>query len=73
MTKKELETRVAQLEDAVRWALGEGDSDFGENFVDGKGPFQWRGELRERAGMEWDREQMRSVARWRCSRDRKAS
>ena len=45
--------RIEQLERAILWALGEDDSDFGDNFVDGKGPFQWRTELRERAGMPW--------------------
>jgi hypothetical protein len=44
--------RVAELEAAIRWALGEGDSDFGDNIPPSNGrprPFWWRTELRERA------------------------
>lgn len=47
-TIETLAARVATLEAAVRWALGEGDSDFhprGENDP----PYWWRRELRRRA------------------------
>lgn len=43
------ERRLAALEAAVRWALGEGDSDFGDHIPEGKGRYWWRSELRRRA------------------------
>jgi hypothetical protein len=51
--KKGLEveaTRVAVLEDAIRWALGEHDHDGFRERCDNEGPYWWRKELRERAG-----------------------
>lgn len=39
------------LERAIRWALGEADSDFGEQKPDNAKPYWWRAELRKRAGM----------------------
>jgi hypothetical protein len=52
-----LTERVTVLEAAIRWALGEGDSDFGDNiptvrFLGGKpARYWWRTELRERAAL----------------------
>lgn len=52
---KRTEERRQQLEDAIRWALGEGKSNFGQ-FTDNatvkSKPYWWRTELRERAGLE---------------------
>lgn len=45
MTDKE---RISELEAAVSWALGEGDSDFGE-IINSIGPYWWRNELRAKA------------------------
>lgn len=40
-----------KLADAIRWALGEGDSDFGEVVPHAnEGRYWWRSELRKRAG-----------------------
>lgn len=39
-----------KLADAIRWALGEGDSDFGEGPNVRGGRYWWRSELRKRAG-----------------------
>jgi len=44
------ETKVAALEAAVRWALGEGDSDFPSR-GEGDPPYWWRKELRRRAAL----------------------
>ncbi len=44
-------SRVEALEGAIRWALGEGDSNFKPR-EDGQGPYWWRKELRKRAAME---------------------
>lgn len=44
-----LERKVKRLEDAISWALGEGNSDFGENKPENAPVFWWRKELRERA------------------------
>lgn len=47
------DARIAELERAIRWALGEGDSDFGDHLPDDlrkAPPFWWRTELRKRAG-----------------------
>lgn len=43
--------RIEELESAVKWALGEGDSNFGDNIPDGVpiNKFWWRSELRARA------------------------
>lgn len=41
--------RIAALEAAISWALGEGDSDFGDNKPENAKPFWWRTELRARA------------------------
>lgn len=41
--------RIAALTAAIRWALGEGDSDFGDNKPTNLGPFWWRIELSRRA------------------------
>lgn len=46
----ELLDQVIKLQDAICWALGEGNSDFGDR-PHGKGAFWWRKELRERAGL----------------------
>lgn len=49
-----------RLERAIKWALGE-EGNFGEPHTDEKRPpFWWRTELRERAGLRWDREQGKS-------------
>jgi hypothetical protein len=42
--------RVKQLEDAIRWALGEGD-DFPPR-MEGQGKYWWRTELRLRAAIK---------------------
>lgn len=39
-----------KLRDAIKWALGEGDSDFGEGPNVRGGRYWWRSELRKRAG-----------------------
>lgn len=46
---KSLRDRIAALEKAIQWALGEGDSDFGDNKPTNPGPFWWREELSRRA------------------------
>lgn len=46
---KTLQAKVAALEAAIAWALGEGDSDFGDNMPAKAPPYWWRGELRQRA------------------------
>lgn len=38
-----------QMRAAIKWALGEGDSNFGEHKGNHGGPYWWRKELRERA------------------------
>lgn len=40
-----------RLRDAISWALGEGNSDFGDNKPENAPTFWWRRELRQRAGM----------------------
>ncbi len=45
------EEQRQKLHRAVQWALGENDSDFGDNKPENAKPFWWRKELRERAGM----------------------
>lgn len=40
---------ISQLKSAISWALGEGDSDFGDNKPEGAGAFWWRKELKQRA------------------------
>jgi hypothetical protein len=40
-----------RLRAAIRWANGEGDSDFGDNVPDGAGMYWWRAELMRRAGL----------------------
>lgn len=40
-----------RLRAAILWALGEGDSDFGDHKPANPGPFWWRSELKERAGL----------------------
>ena len=48
-----LQERVKELETAVRWALGEGDSDFAEPVMLGGTPrYWWRAELRRRAALK---------------------
>lgn len=44
----EADARIRQLEAAIGWALGEGDSDFGDNKPENAKPFWWRAELRAR-------------------------
>lgn len=44
--------RVAVLEAAIRWACGEGDSDFRQR-KDGEGAYWWRKELRQRAALPY--------------------
>ena len=47
-----LRARVAELEGAILWALGEGDSDFGDKMpADGRPRFWWRRELATRAAL----------------------
>lgn len=48
---RDTEEQRQKLQRAVQWALGEGDSDFGDNKPENAEPFWWREELRERAGM----------------------
>jgi membrane protein involved in colicin uptake len=45
--------------DAIRWALGEGDSDFGDD--PHNGAFWWRKPLRDKAGLVWSAGRCRSV------------
>lgn len=46
----ELRATVARLEAAISWAMGEGDSDFGDREEGDKQPrYWWRAELRRRA------------------------
>lgn len=42
---------IERLGTAIRWANGEGDSDFGDNIPDGAGRYWWRAELMRRAGL----------------------
>jgi hypothetical protein len=42
---------------AIEWALGEGDSDFGDNKPENAKPFWWRTELRQRAALSPKKEQ----------------
>lgn len=42
--------RGGKLRDAIKWSLGEGDSDFGEGPNVRGGRYWWRSELRKRAG-----------------------
>jgi hypothetical protein len=58
--------RLARIEaerdtahDAIRWALGEGDSDFGDD--PHNGAFWWRKPLRDKAGLVWSAGRCRSV------------
>lgn len=44
-----LAARLAVMDAAIDWALGEGDSDFGDNKPENAKPFWWRTELRRRA------------------------
>jgi len=62
-----LAAEVERVKGAVRWALGEGDSDFGASLGDrapgdGKlpriGRYWWRAELRKRAGLDAPRGEM---------------
>lgn len=46
----EAHRKVAELEAAVRWALGEGDEDFPFR-QSGQGVYWWRTELRRRSGL----------------------
>jgi len=46
-----LEGEVERLRDAIGWALGEGDSDFGDHKPENAKPFWWRTELRARAAI----------------------
>lgn len=46
-----LQERCNRMESAIRWANGEGDSDFGDNKLEGAGAFYWRHELMQRAGV----------------------
>jgi hypothetical protein len=43
------EAKIDALAAAVRWALGEGDSDFGNDLPPDAKRYWWRKELRERA------------------------
>lgn len=45
--------RAAAYKDAVLWALGSPGSDFRAR-MEGEGPYYWRSELAERAGLRWD-------------------
>lgn len=48
-----LKERIVRLESAIRWVLGEGNSDFGDHMPDDpkKKPYWWRGRLRLLAGL----------------------
>jgi hypothetical protein len=46
--------------DAIRWALGESGSDFGDEPHVGK--YWWRSHLRAKAGLVWSARRRRSVA-----------
>lgn len=48
---RDTEKQRQKLHHAVQWALGEGDSDFGNNKPENAQPYWWRSELRKRAGM----------------------
>lgn len=45
-----LERERDELKAAIYWALGDGDSDFGEHKLDYAPTYWWRTELRKRAG-----------------------
>lgn len=47
--EKQYEAENVRLKAAISWALGEGDSDFGDNMPKSAGSFWWRKELRQRA------------------------
>ena len=47
-----LNERICEMEAAIRWALGEGDSDFGNNVPDGAPRYWWRTELGKRAALD---------------------
>jgi hypothetical protein len=49
---KQLQQENDRLRDAIRWALGEGDSDFGNNLTGNEPRYWWRKELRKRAAMQ---------------------
>lgn len=51
------EAEKERYRDAVEWALGEGDSDFGDNKPENAKPFWWRTELRRRATLSPKKEQ----------------
>jgi hypothetical protein len=44
--------QVARLEGAIRWALGEGDSDFPGTEYPGRGQFGWRVKLHRLAALQ---------------------
>lgn len=44
-----LQSKNERMKSAISWALGEGDSDFGENKPENAPTFWWRYELRKRA------------------------
>lgn len=48
---RKLEARIRDLEVAIRWALGEGDSDFGDAVPVDAPRYWWRKELRRRAAL----------------------
>lgn len=56
---RELERRVAVLQDSIRWALGEA-GEFSTK-PDGAGNYWWRSELRRRAEMVYDPSALHSV------------
>lgn len=48
---KKYHKEIKKLRGAIEWALGMGDSDFGDNKPENAKPFWWRTELRKRAGL----------------------
>jgi hypothetical protein len=48
---RRLKRERGKLRGAIRWALGEGRSDFGDNVQPNAPRYWWRAELRRRAGL----------------------
>lgn len=54
MVMRGLSEELKRARAALRWAAGEGESDFGERVPEGADPYWWRREMMERAGL-WPR------------------
>ena len=52
LSESALLEQVARLEGAIRWALGEGDSDFPGTEYHGRGQFGWRVKLCRLAALQ---------------------